>query len=179
MATGCVGTNKDPVLEAVISDPVLEAVISDPVLEAVISEVLGKPYAPIYVKDLEELTEFDARGWEIVDLTGLEYCTNLTYLNLYNNKITDISPLSKLVNLTHLDLHNNKITDISPLSQLVNLKDLNLGINEITDISPLVRNSGLSQGDVVGLTGNQLSSKSLRDYIPQLKERGVNVYRWW
>ena len=155
--------------------------IRDPRLERAIKKVLYNfnPSWPIPVEDLEKLTKLNVHWKGIVDLTGLEYCTNLKKLELSFNEITDISPLSELVNLEELNLYGNKITDISPLSQLVNLKDLNLGINEITDISPLVRNSGLSQGDVVGLTGNQLSSKSLRDYIPQLKERGVNVYRWW
>jgi len=96
-------------------------------------------------------------------------------LNLWSNEITGISPLSQLVNLKELHLRSNKITDISPLSKLVNLEWLELQSNKITDITPLVLNSGLSQGDYVGLWGNPLSRKSTDVYIPQLRERGVRV----
>jgi len=132
--------------------------IKDPILETVIREVIDKPSGPIYVKDLEGLTElFDAREWGIADLTGLEYCTNL----------------EKLV------LEENEITDISPLSKLVNLKELYLKRDEITNISPLVRNSGISKGDWVWLRGNPLKRKSTRIYISILRERGVTVGWDW
>ena len=96
-------------------------------------------------------------------------------LNLWSNEITGISPLSQLVNLKELHLRSNKITDISPLSKLVNLEWLELQSNKITDITPLVLNSGLSEGDIVYLTGNPLSWRSLKVYIPLLERRGVTV----
>jgi hypothetical protein len=40
----------------------------------------------------------------------------------------------------------------------------------------LVSNSGLSEGDLVFLGGNPLSSTSTNVYIPQLEKRGVKVY---
>jgi len=128
--------------------------IRDPGLEAAIKRKLynSNPSWPIPVEDLEELTELSARAKGIVDLTGLEYCTNLEELNL----------------------EENKITDLSPLSQLVNLKMLYLNDNQITDISPLVLNSGLSKVD---LTGNPLSRDSIKVYIPELKLSRVNVVR--
>ena len=196
IATECVGADRAPGLNVVIPDPNLELAIR---------EAIGKAHAPIYVKDLEGLTELNAQEKGIVDITGLEYCTNLEvlnlgghnkitdisplsqlvnleWLNLEFNEITDISPLSKLVNLKVLDLggrslnvRHNWITDISPLSQLVNLKVLDLAWNEITDIAPLVRNAGLSKGDEVDLAGNPLSKESRNVYIPELRQRGVFV----
>jgi len=171
--------------------------IKDPGLEAAIREAIGKPSGPIHVKDLEELTELDVSRRCIADLTGLEYCTNLEVLELKGNEITDLSPLpqlvnlkklslgrnevtdilplSYLVNLEYLYLGRNEITDLSPLSQLVNLKELNLSSNKITDLLPLVLNYGLSEGGRVELMGNPLSRESIKVYIPQLKERGVEV----
>jgi hypothetical protein len=41
---------------------------------------------------------------------------------------------------------------------------------------PLVENEGLSEGDEVSLTENQLSSDSINIYIPKLGARGVEVH---
>ena len=79
----------------------------------------------------------DVSGYEIQDLTGLEYSTNLTHLYLDNNQISDLSPIKDLANLTHLSLGRNQISDISPLKDLTNLTHLSLGRNQISDISPL------------------------------------------
>jgi len=62
------------------------------------------------------------------------------------------------------------------LASLSNLTHLRLDDNHISDISPLVKNSGLSDGDYVDLMNNPLSNESLDTYIPQLEERGVEVY---
>ena len=102
--------------------------IPDSDLETVVRDAIDKPYRPIYVKDFEGLTELDASERGIVNLTGLEYCTDLESLGLESNKITDLSPLSHLTNLEWLWLSSNEITDLSPLSQLTNLKSLYLEI---------------------------------------------------
>ncbi|MCL0099037.1 hypothetical protein M1O16_04295 [Dehalococcoidia bacterium] len=57
-------------------------IFPDPNLEAVIREVINKPEGDIYRSDLEELTEFDASGKDISNLSGLEYCASLTELRL-------------------------------------------------------------------------------------------------
>ena len=87
--------------------------------------------------DLMWLTNLDAPGAGITDLTGLEYATNLTRLRLVNNQISDLSPLSGLTNLQHLVLINNQIQDVSPLANLTNLQVLGISRNYISDFSPL------------------------------------------
>ena len=42
--------------------------------------------------DLAELTTLEAKSSGIADLSGLEYCTNLTGLGLEENQISDLSP---------------------------------------------------------------------------------------
>jgi len=83
--------------------------IKDPRLDVVIKKKLydSNPSWPIPVEDLEKLTELYVRGGSIhgwaVDLTGLEYCTNLKLLGLGGNEITDISPLLSLPGISEDD----------------------------------------------------------------------------
>jgi len=144
-------------------------------LEAAVREAIDIAEDPIYLSDLDGLTLLVALGRGITNLSGLECCTNLTHLNLTNNDITDISPLTDLVSLTILYLGSNQISDISPLANITNLTILSLNGNQIADIGPLVDNEGLSDGDVVNLAGNPLSTDSTSIYIPELQSRGVTV----
>jgi len=166
-------------------------------LEVAIREVINRPEGAIYGSDLEYITKLVAEERNIVELTGLEYCVNLEYLDLSKNSIGDISPLAGLTGLQILHIHQNTISDISPLAGLTALKELLLGrnnisdisplagltnlrvlyllVNNISDISPLVKNSGLSDGSIVNLMDNPLDASSVNICIPQLKQRGVNV----
>jgi len=92
-------------------------------------------------EDLAGLTtlidEHNSPSLNIVELTGLDPCLNLTTVHLADNKISDLSSLSKLAKLESLVLKNNQIIDINPISELSNLTDLFLETNQVTDISPL------------------------------------------
>ncbi len=129
----------------------------------------------LYPFELEKVTTVDVPYSTVHDLTGLEYCVNLTTLGLEQNSIEDISPITNLTCLEDIDLAWNKIEDISPLKGLTNLSVLDLEWNDIIDISPLLENSGFNEGTEIHLTGNPLNSQSVGEYIPQLIERGVNV----
>ncbi len=144
-------------------------------LEAAVREAIAKPEGPVYAHEVEALTALSLSGLDVVDLTGLEYCTNLKRLELHDNEISDISSLASLTSLTRLYLHDNEIIDISPLALLVNLTDLRLHNNLIVDIEPLVANSGLSAPDAITLANNPLDSASRNSGIPELEQRGVTV----
>jgi len=170
----------------------------DPNLEAAVREALNKASGPIYASELAGLVSLSASDRGIQDLSGLEYCTNLSGLSLWGNQISDVSPLAGLTNLTSLDLELNQINDTFPLATLANLTHLYLGENQINDISPLaelanltalllytnqigdisalVENAWLSEGDAVDLYDNLLSPYSINIYIPELEARGVTVY---
>jgi uncharacterized protein YjbI with pentapeptide repeats len=117
--------------------------IADENLEAAIRDALGIPTGPITDADLAGLTELQADLKAITDLTGLQYCVNLTVLSLANNNISGIKPLSGLKNLTELNLSGNNISQVKPLSRLRNLTGLCLSYNNISDISPLSRLTNL------------------------------------
>ena len=93
---------------------------------------------------LETLTVLEAPRADIRDLTGLEFATGLTQLNLRVNSIRDVSPLVGLTELTDLVLEWNDIEDLSPLAGLAELTVLLAGYNAIEDVSPL---AGLTQLD--------------------------------
>ena len=156
-------------------------VFADENLEAAIRDALGKPAGEaITPAEMTGLTSLMFSScWSITDLSGIEYCTNPTVLDLSVNQISDISPLASLTNLTWLNLRNNQLSDISPLTSLTNLEWLNLSMNPISDISPLVENSGLGEGDHVFLENNNLDlsegSEDLEN-IRQLQGRGVEVH---
>ena len=144
-----------------------EALVSipDANLRAAIETALGKASgAPITKEDMATLTRLDARNKGIRSLTGLEFATNLTWLDLggedvggewlNSNEIADLSPLSGLTSLTYLDLYGNSFSDISVLSSLTNLTGLGLGGNGLSDISIL---SSLTNLTLLYLDGNNLS----------------------
>ncbi len=138
---------------------------ADSILKALVEQQLG--VSDPTATDMELLTELNAAGRGISDLTGLEYATNLAGLNLgeffyyrdwppelRTNNIEDISPLSGLTKLKSLDLSNNQITDISALSGLTELETLTLYNNQITDISAL---SGMANLTSLDMEQNQIT----------------------
>ncbi|MBU0528518.1 leucine-rich repeat domain-containing protein [bacterium] len=128
--------------------------IPDANFKALIRVALSKPSGDITELDMGTITSLNGSGWNISDISGIEYCTNLQSLNLEHNQIIDISDLSSLTNLGWLDLNNN----------------------QITNIYPLIQNSGIASGDIIYLNDNPLSTTSINTYIPQLEARGVTIY---
>ena len=62
--------------------------VADFNLKAAIREALGKSgYGPLTRADVERLTTLDLRNREIRDLTGLEWATQLTHLNIEGNPL--------------------------------------------------------------------------------------------
>ena len=142
--------------------------IPDLHLRTTVEKVLGKASgAPITTADMANLTRLDAPNANISDLTGLEYATNLTTLNLggefvgseyvNSNSISNISPIAKLTNLTLLNLWGNNILDISTVAGLTNLTSLYLGVNHISNISVVADLTALID---LGLESNTISDLS-------------------
>ena len=117
--------------------------IPDPNLRAAIAESLGKnPNAPITAEEMERLKELDVSDRGIHDLTGLQFATNLSRLNLgdsgrWGNQISDLSPLAGLVNLRNLSIWDSPVSDLSPLKGLKNLTRLVFSRTQVSDLSPI------------------------------------------
>jgi len=91
----------------------------DIALKAAVEEALG--ITDPTPTNMLGLTVLDAKERGIVDLTGLEYATNLTWLELHINQISDISAVAGLTNLTNLYLHDCQISDISAIAGLTQI----------------------------------------------------------
>jgi len=138
----------------------------DPNLQKAIRDAIGKPTGDIYQSDLDKLTSLYVEYLSITDLTGLEYCHNLTNLAIRGGEVSDISVLSGLTGLTHLELNDNSISEISVLSGLTGLTYLDLSGNSISDISVL---SGLTNLTYLGLCDSHISDISVLSGLTNLR----------
>ena len=162
--------------------------IPDANLRAVIEDSLNKARGEaITAAEMATLTRLEAPNSRVRDLTGIEYATELTVLNLgyvltngnrvNSNSISDLSPLSGLTKLTELNLFRNTIADLSPLSNLTELIELDLSGNVyISDLSPL---SGLAGMRTLQLYSNNISDLSPLSNLTDLRWLGVSNNLIW
>ncbi|MFC1564849.1 leucine-rich repeat domain-containing protein [candidate division KSB1 bacterium] len=127
------------------------------------------------VRNMLKLERLKFHQCKVSDISALKDLKNLVSLEADLNSISDISPLAELENLKVLMLGENIIEDISSLENLTNLNHLRLWGNMIKDLGPLVRNDGIGKGDILYIKNNPLSERSINEYIPALRQRGVEV----
>ena len=122
----------------------------DPNLEAAIRRELDKPEGAILSSELRAIRVLELPLADIQSIEGLQYCANLTDLDLRSNLVSDISPLAGLPNLQRLDLNGNPVSDISALAGLTTLTELSISWTDVTDLSPI---AGLENLDTLYLWG--------------------------
>ena len=133
-----------------------EVSIPDENLRQAVRASLVPSEGPITQQRMAELKEIYVERGRIRDLTGLEYATQLSGLNVRINEISDLSPLENLTNLRSLNLgQSQQINDLSPLENLTNLTYLEIGYieiggSQINDLSPLTRMTALTDLILVG-----------------------------
>lgn len=140
--------------------PCLDGVqlVPDAALRHAIQVELQKPLGCLTEADLQSVHSLYAQGVGINSIDGLEYCVNLTELDLSDNNIADIGPLNSLSNqstgypLHYLDLSGNIVENIQPLAGLLGLDYLDLSGNVIAewdDLTANVTNGGFDEGGTV------------------------------
>ena len=123
------------------SDQVIH--ISDTNLKTELNKILGNSHDNDITKEqLEKINGIlQLSGKGIVNIDGLQYCTNVSYIILSDNEISNIDILStaNLPMLQSLNLSNNRLSNIDGLAtaNLPMLNDLNLSNNEISNINGL------------------------------------------
>ena len=146
-----------------------QGVFLDPGLhEAVRLELVSLGADPGATIEADEMvgvnfTEFTNNSGLIFDVTGLEYATDLTHLDLASNRIFNVAPLASLTKLEYLSLamNGNSITpewlsDYTPLRKLVSLRHLDIAFNHV------VEDLGFVQ-DLVNLEVLDISFNKLED----------------
>ena len=85
---------------------------------------------------------------KIKDLTGIERCGAIDYLNLENNAFSDISEIANISALAFLNLEGNPITSLAPLLgnsseyMLIRAYGLDLNENTVCDEVPKMEGRG-------------------------------------
>ncbi|MXV74957.1 hypothetical protein F4Z99_11880 [Candidatus Poribacteria bacterium] len=130
----------------------------DETLRGAVREELGLPAAASLTKDqMQQIVSLYLKDKGISDITGLEFATNITELDISQNPITDLRPLSNLTQLTGLHFWhfpgNSTNLDLRPLASLINLEVTTFEGNGISDITPL---AGLKKLRELHLTNNRI-----------------------
>lgn len=125
--------------------PDMIVTFADSVLERLIREEINLPSGDIHRSDLVSLTEFHPQSEGITNLSGIENCVSLTWLDLFDNDISDLTPLENMTWLVVLYLNMNNVSDISPLANLTNLEMFTAGQNPLTDVSTIANMTQLHQ----------------------------------
>ena len=160
---------------------------SDSKFEEVIREILNKPTGDITKEDMLSIYELSGIEREIVNIDGIEYCENLTYLRIRNNRISDISPIANFKNLDYLNIRNNQITKLDALENLTSLTFLNFDSNQITDISVLSNLTNLrtlwggynqysdinSLKNLINLYKIGIDDNQISDILPLVQNQGI------
>lgn len=102
----------------------------------------------------------------------LQYCTDVTHMDLSNNSLTDLSFARNMPNLECVVLTGNRITDLSPLSEHDSLVWLELThCYTLEDLSPL---SSCDNLKYLNISYTDVENVSALAYLPL--ERFVGIY---
>ncbi|SHI54044.1 leucine-rich repeat domain-containing protein [Lutispora thermophila] len=147
------GTNEENTIE---DNAPIE--FDNPPLENFIREKINK-LGDIYKKDLEGIDKIYGFSNEdkLTTLQGIEYLTNLNYLNIGSNKIHDLTPLFDLPNLTNLSVDAKYLKDLRQIEKLKNLENLSISNLASEEDLNIIKN-------ITGLKTLTISNTSISDF---------------
>jgi uncharacterized repeat protein (TIGR01451 family) len=109
----------------------------------------------ISIAEASVITWLSISGGLITDLTGIEYFTNLQYLDCNTNNLTSLN-LSAVLNLKYLSCNSNNIASLN-ISGLLDLYKINCSFNQLTSLDL----SGLTNIRILYCFFNQFTSLNL------------------
>ena len=164
------------VVEPTVVEPTVEDAdvhIPDDNLANEIRERVGTPITEAKMRKF--MWEFGAAELGIADLTGLEYATNLEWLDLSNNSVSDISALVNLTNLEWLRLNGTNVSDIAALAKRTNLRGLYLNDTNVSDIAALATLTNLRGLYLGGTNVSDIAALAKRTKLTVLYLNDTNV----
>jgi|GEM_PF-2030721 len=109
--------------------------------------------------EIENITSINVAWWNITDLTGIHFFSNLTFLHADGNQLTSLD-VSMLSNLVELWCRNNQLTSLN-VSGLTNLRYLYCRQNQLDSLDL----SGLINLRWLGCASNRLTWLDVSDLI--------------
>ncbi|TDP94272.1 hypothetical protein EDF62_0686 [Leucobacter luti] len=86
---------------------------------------------------IRRLQALKAPNSGIADLTGLEYASQLSIVDLSRNPITTLEPLRGLSTIRQLNVSSTLITDISAVATMPDINYLQFNWTEVSDLEPV------------------------------------------
>ena len=139
-------------------------VIPDPALKSYL--VQNYDYdgdGEISIMEADAITQVNCSGLGISDLSGLEACANLEYLDCSGNSISAID-LPGLTKLTRMVCYDNVLTDInlSGCTSLTSLEIMSSGINALNGTTLTIEGYGQSGSLTLSMANTQITSIIVR-----------------
>jgi hypothetical protein len=156
--------NHSEVVDAVATLPSPDELVDfpDAGLAAAVRAALDlSPGSDIRALDLLRLTELDASGRDVSDLTGLRSCVNLTNLNLSGNQLTDAldAQVTQLPSLLELDISGNRLESMPNLATMSHLWNLSVvGNGALTSVGTVAAIPSLRRLDLSGTGITELTA---------------------
>ena len=127
----------------------------------------------VLTSDLNSASNIEVSGFGITDLTGIEQCTSLLYLNISNNSLSGSLDLNASTSLLSLSCINNSITAID----VTNCSILNAIYFENNDLMSLDLSNKGNLEQVIATNNSNLSSINLTDsnYLRVLKANSTSI----
>ncbi|MEG1934689.1 MAG: hypothetical protein RR141_01745, partial [Rikenellaceae bacterium] len=143
-------------------------------LREAVSRTLQIPENEITKEALTKLVKLSARSANIVSLKGLQYATNLNYLDLCGNAIEDLDPIKDLKEIEYLNLAKNMLRDIQALRGFRQLLRLDISRNNLytMDISAL---AGMINLEELNLERSKVDNLSYLENVKKLKTLHVGI----
>lgn len=129
----------------------------DPQFKAAVEKFMKGPGVAFSAAEAAAKTGvFTDNGNGITDITGLEYFTGLSGVNLANNSIASVTGLDQIPGLISLDLSDNQISTID-LSANTALTTIRLGTNQLTAVGGI---NGLLETTLFSVTDLDISNNN-------------------
>jgi Leucine-rich repeat (LRR) protein len=146
----------------------LPVTIPDANLNIALHTACGKPLGEtIYRHELAALTgSLLLNGRNIANLEGIQYCSNITYLDASQNPLSTLPAMNGMTNLGTLRLSGCQFTAVpAVIRQIPKLVSLSLTDNQITAIDEI---SGAPKLKYLALTVNRISALPTTLNLPEL-----------
>ena len=136
-------------------------VFPDPKLNEIIRQTINKPTGDILYRDIKNIDAVTgpkgiSYSGTVNNVEGIQFCTNVSVINLRTQNINSLVPFQNLKKLKVLVLYGEAgtdyITDLSPLQNLILLEELYLVQTKLTDLTPVQKLVQLKKLQIVAST---------------------------